>query len=386
MPIIPHPPIFALTNAISMKLYINKTIGNPSNMERWMFGCDDQSFSDIKGYLDFMSEFYPEDNRIDVEIHSCGGDCTEGYAIYDALRTSGKELTCTVVGVAASMATVILLAAPKEKRFAYEHARLLIHSPYIPEGSAGELTIDKAEAVVSMLKSEKQKMLTLYVDRTGGDATAIEEQMNAGSCFGAQKAMELGFIAGIVPATSAYKAEDIKVSTTAKSDMKKEKATIAQAFRMLGEALGLTGSADEQKVVSLELTTATGDTINIEREEGEPQVGDQTDASEGEVTLEDGCILVIDADGIITEIKEAEEEETTEEDTELEALKKQVNELTEQLKQANAKVSELGKLSSRAQAPRGTQAQGKTKPQSAGEQKTSRVSAMLAEMRKKPNV
>jgi ATP-dependent Clp protease protease subunit len=364
-----------------MKLYINKTIGNPSNMERWMFGCDDQSFSDIKAYLDFMTEFYPEDNRIDVEIHSCGGDCTEGYAIYDALRTSGKELTCTVVGVAASMATVILLAAPKEKRFAYEHAQLLIHSPYIPEGGAGELTIDKAEAVVSMLKSEKQKMLSLYVDRTEGDATAIEEQMNAGSWFGAHKAMELGFIAGIVPATSAHKAEDIKVST-AKSDMKKEKATIAQAFKMLGEALGLTGSAEEQEVVSLELTTATGDTINIEREEGEPQVGDQTDASEGEVTLEDGRILVIDADGIITEIKEAEEEGTTEEN-ELEALKKQVNDLQEQLNQANAKVAQLNKLTSKGKVPVAPQAQGKTKPEGGEPAKVSRVSAMLQEMRKK---
>lgn len=366
-----------------MKLYINKTIGNPSDMERWMFGCDDQSFSDIKTYLDYMAEFYPEDNRIDVEIHSCGGDCTEGYAIYDALRTSGKELTCTVVGVAASMATVILLAAPKEKRFAYEHAQLLIHSPYIPEGGAGELTIDKAEAVVSMLKSEKQKMLNLYVDRTEGDATAIEEQMNAGSWFGAQKAMELGFIAGVVPATSAHKGEDIKVSTTAKSDMKKEKATIAQAFKMLGEALGLTGSAEEQEVVSLELTTATGDTINIEREEGEPQVGDQTDASEGEVTLEDGRILVIDADGVITEIKEAEEEETPEEESELEALKKQVNDLQEQLNQANAKVAQLNKLTSKGKVPVAPQAQGKTKPEAGEEKRVSRVSAMLQEMRKK---
>lgn len=366
-----------------MKLYINKTIGNPSDMERWMFGCDDQSFSDIKGYLDFMSEFYPEDNRIDVEIHSCGGDCTEGYAIYDALRTSGKELTCTVVGRAASMATVILLAAPKEKRFAYEHAQLLIHSPYIPEGGAGELTIDKAEATLQMLKSEKQKMLNLYVDRTEGDATAIEAQMNAGTWFGAQKAMELGFIAGVVPATSAHKAEDIKVSTTNKSDMKKEKATIAQAFKMLGEALGLTGSAEEQDVVSLELTTATGDTINIEREEGEPQVGDQTDASEGEVTLEDGRILVIDADGVITEIKEAEEEETTEEESELEALKKQVNDLQEQLNQANAKVAKLNKLTSKGKVPVAPQATGKSKPEGGEPVKTSRVSAMLQEMRKK---
>lgn len=361
-----------------MKLYINKTIGNPSTMERWVLGNDDQSFSDIKGYLDYMSGYHPEDNRIDVEIHSCGGDCTEGYAIYDALRTSGKELSCTVVGVAASMATVILLAAPMERRFAYEHAQLLIHSPYIPEGGAGELTIDKAEAVVSMLKSEKQKMLNLYAERTEADPAMLEAQMNAGTWFGADKAQELGFIAGVVPATSALWAEDIKVSTTAtKSDMKKEKATFAQALRMFGEALGLKCSVEEQDVVSLELTTSTGDTINIEREEGEPQVGDQTDASEGEVTLEDGRILVIDADGIITEIKEAEEEDTS--DTELEALRNEVEELKKQLNDSKALVTKLQKLSSKAQAPQSGQST--DKGVNAEEKRESLVSARLRKMR-----
>lgn len=342
---------------------------------------DDQSFSDIKAYLDYYAEYSPEDHRIDVEIHSCGGDCTEGYAIYDALRTSGKELSCTVVGVAASMATVILLAAPKEKRFAYEHAQLLIHSPYIPEGGAGELTIDKAEATLNMLKSEKQKMLSLYVERTEGDAVAIEEQMNKGTWFDAQKAQELGFIAGVVPTTSA-EGKQVRISTTT-SDMKKEKATIAQAFRMLGEALGLTAGAEKSDAVSLELTTATGDTITIEREEGDPQVGDQTDAEEGEVTLEDGKILVIDADGIITEIKEAEEEEdTTESDTELEALKKEVAELREQLSQATAQVTKLSKLTSKGKAPQAPQASGKRKPEMGKETRKSLVSARLESFRK----
>lgn len=358
-----------------MKLYINKNIGNPSTMERWMLGCDDQSFSDIKGYLDYMTEYYPEDNRIDVEIHSCGGDCTEGYAIYDALRTSGKELSCTVVGVAASMATVILLAAPKERRFAYEHAQLLIHSPYIPEGGADSLTIEKAEAVVQMLKSEKQKMLNLYAERTEADPAVLEVQMNAGTWFGAQKAQELGFIAGVVPATSA-KGEEIKISTTS-NNMGKQKATFAQALRMFGEALGLKCSVEEQDVVSLELTTSTGDTINIEREEGEPQVGDQTDASEGEVTLEDGRILVIDADGMITEIKEAEEEEALD-NTELEALRQEIAELREQLSQATAEVSKLQKLSSKAKAPQAPQAKGGAKLE-----KKSNVEAMLERMRAK---
>ena len=228
-----------------------------------------------------------------------------------------------------------------------------------------------------MLKSEKQKMLNLYVDRTEGDATAIEEQMNAGSWFGAQKAIELGFIAGVVPATSAHKAEDIKVSTTANSDMKKEKATFAQALRMFGEALGLKCSVEEQEVVSLELTTSTGDTINIEREEGEPQVGDQTDASEGEVTLEDGRILVIDADGVITEIKEAEEDGTG--DTELEALRNEVEELKKQLNDSKALVTKLQKLSSKAQAPQAGQSTGKGV--NAEEKRESLVSARLRKMR-----
>lgn len=164
--------------------------------------------------------------------------------------------------------------------------------------------------------------------------------------------------------------------------MSEKKATIAQAFKMLGEALGLTSaSAEQNEVVSLELSTATGDTINVEREEGEVQVGDKTDAAEGEVTLADGRVLVIDADGIITEIKPAEED-TSEEETELEALKAQVAQLTEQLNTANAQVAQLQKLTSKATIPASPQARGKQKPEIKVE-KQSQVSARLQALRNK---
>ena len=94
------------------KLFINKDIASDADkMKYWLTGEDSISFSDIQYFMDWMPS---DDNRIDVEIHSCGGDCTEGYAIYDALRASGKEISCKVVGTCASMATVILLAAPAE--------------------------------------------------------------------------------------------------------------------------------------------------------------------------------------------------------------------------------------------------------------------------------
>ena len=103
------------------KLFINKDIAaDADKMKYWLSGEDCVSFSDIQGFIDWIPS---DDNRIDIELHSCGGDCVEGYAIYDALRASGKEISCKVVGCCASMATIILLAAPVERRSAVQHAQ-----------------------------------------------------------------------------------------------------------------------------------------------------------------------------------------------------------------------------------------------------------------------
>ena len=85
------------------KLYINKDIvADKDKMENWyLTGDEGLSFPDIQYFLSWLD---PADPKIDIEIHSCGGDTVEGYAIYDALRASGKEISCTVVGRCASMA------------------------------------------------------------------------------------------------------------------------------------------------------------------------------------------------------------------------------------------------------------------------------------------
>lgn len=71
------------------KLYINKDIQPEADkMKYWLSGDDCISFADIQGFIDWIPA---DDNRIDIELHSCGGNCVEGYAIYDALRASGKR-------------------------------------------------------------------------------------------------------------------------------------------------------------------------------------------------------------------------------------------------------------------------------------------------------
>lgn len=315
------------------KLYINKDIAaDADKMKYWLTGEDCISFSDIQGFIDWMT---PGDNRIDVELHSCGGDCTEGYAIYDALRASGKEISCKVVGQCASMATIILLAAPIERRSMYEHAELLIHSPYYTKGSIkSDMTVEKLQEAISGLNAEKEKMISVYVERTGKGREELEAQMATEAWFGSEKAIELGFVSSVVPAISA-KAGKSNINQNPKRMGKEKEVTVKQSLmdRLLAKC-GYAKIEDVPAAVGMVITTSTGDELTVEREEGEIQVGDSA-SPDGEHVLEDGRTVVV-TDGVITEIKEPSSEgDTAALEAEIERLQAEVEEL-----KSNAKTEE----------------------------------------------
>lgn len=310
------------------KLFINKEIAPDADKAKfWLTGEDSISFTDIQYFMDWMPS---DDNRIDVEIHSCGGDCTEGYAIYDALRASGKEISCKVVGTCASMATVILLAAPAERRTAYEHASLCIHNPYA-DGALlkGKVTPERLESIAADLRAEKEKMLSLYVERTGQAREVLEAQMESDSWFTPEKAIELGFISSIVPAISAKKEvinQNPIVMGKTEKEVKVQSSLLDRLLRKCGYA-----KIEDVPVVALTLTTSTGEELTVEREEGDIQVGDPA-SPDGEHVLEDGRTVVVQ-DGVITEIREPSSDE------DVEALKAQV----EELKAENAELKKNAK-------------------------------------------
>lgn len=326
------------------KLYINKDIApDADKMRYWLSGDDCISFSDIQSFFDWMN---PADNHVDVEIHSCGGECTEGYAIYDALRASGKEISCKVVGKCASMATIILLAAPLERRTAYEHAQLLIHTPFYGGGALDEgVTISKLESLISDLKAEKERMLTVYIERTGTSREALEAQMDTDAWFSPEKAIELGFISSVVPAISA-RVNKPNINQTV-STMKEKEITVKQSlFGWLMKKCGY-AKIEDIPTFGMVITTSTGEELTVEREEGEIQVGDPA-SPDGEFVLEDGRTVVV-TDGVVTEIKEPEpeNEEVSALEAEIERLKAENEELrknakTEEDIQILASVSKAG--------------------------------------------
>lgn len=300
------------------KLFINKDIAADSEkLGYWLSGDDCVSYSDVQSFIDYNKD----DSRIDVELHSCGGSCIEGYAIYDALRASGKEISCTVVGTCASMATVILLAAPKERRAMYPNARLLIHNPHFASFE-GIATIESLGNALNSLQNEKERMMAIYTERTGMAREILEAQMATDDWFGSDKAIELGFVSYVVPAASASINNNKK-----KSDMNGKKVTVAEAFKMLGIALGITKDAE-----GLTITTSTGDKLEVERDGGELQVGDEA-SPDGSHVLEDGRTVVVEG-GKIVEIREASEEtEASEEGNEAEA--------SEEVEETNEAVAEV---------------------------------------------
>lgn len=291
-----------------------------AEMMRWC-GSDGVCFKDID---EFLASIASDDDTIDLRLHCEGGSVTEGWAIVDKLRASGKKITATVEGVCASMATVVLLAASERK--AYPHASLLIHEPYIPEYTlADAYRAEDLQKMADSLNAETQKMLDFYVERTGADRAELETLMKEDKFVDMERAKELGFISEILPAMSARsrtpKAHAKWNNHQNSNNMAENKKKIAEVFAALGEALGLS----QPKAVAYELTTESGDTITIDKPEGEdPAVGD-TASPDGEHKMPDGTTIVV-VDGVITEIKPAEGNGGSNDD---------------ELAQANARIAEL---------------------------------------------
>lgn len=294
-----------------LKIY-NPIVADEERLDLlWFCGIDGVSFASVD---EFIQSIPAEDDTIDLRIHCPGGDVTEGWAITDKLRATGKTIIATIEGQCASMATIVLCAA--SVRRAAPHASLLIHDPYIPEFTlADAYHAEDLERIAADLKVEREKMLSFYVERTGAERDIIDAQMSAGTYFGPEKALELGFIHEITAPKSAeankghrltadeWNAHNPKNQTNMAKENKK--SAIAKAFAALGAALGIT----DAPAVAYDLNTADGGTLTIDKPEGEdPAVGDSA-TPDGEHKMPDGTTIVV-SDGVITEIRPATDDTT----------------------------------------------------------------------------
>ncbi|MEN9317360.1 MAG: hypothetical protein RIS35_3753 [Pseudomonadota bacterium] len=129
---------------------------------------------------------------LNVEINSPGGDMFAGLSIYNALRASGKEVVVTVMGVAASAASLIAMAG--DRIVMPKNTFLMIHNPWtVAAGNADALreTADTLDKFGASLRAT-------YATRTGMSEDELDPLLAKDTWLTADEALEKGFATEVV--------------------------------------------------------------------------------------------------------------------------------------------------------------------------------------------
>ena len=136
---------------------------------------------------------------INLNIDSPGGDCNDGFTIFDAITASKATINVNVVGLAASMASVIMLAG-KTIRIA-ENGRVMVHRVTAFAGG----NADDLAAAADVAKKFEDRIVALYMKRTGKTEAEVRDWMKAdlGTWFFGQEAVDNGFADSVITGTKA---------------------------------------------------------------------------------------------------------------------------------------------------------------------------------------
>jgi ATP-dependent Clp protease protease subunit len=99
----------------------------------------DETAKDITEKLLYLESDAPGKD-ITFYMNTPGGSITAGMAVYDTMHLVTSPITVIVTGMAASMGSILLCAAPKGRRLLFPHSRVLIHQPLISGRMVGPAT------------------------------------------------------------------------------------------------------------------------------------------------------------------------------------------------------------------------------------------------------
>lgn len=168
-------------------------------MDRIIFlgtGINDYTANVIQAQLLFLDSSDPGKD-ISIYINSPGGSVYAGYGIYDTMQYISCDVSTICTGMAASMASVLLVAGKKGKRFALPHSRVMIHQPLGGmQGQASDLEIAARE----ILKVKKE-LYTILSDHTGQPFEVIERDSDRDYWMTAEEALAYGMVDKILTPT-----------------------------------------------------------------------------------------------------------------------------------------------------------------------------------------
>ncbi len=132
---------------------------------------------------------------ITVFINSPGGEVFSGFAIFDMLRFMSCPVTTIVSGFAASMGSILSLAANPGRRLAMPNAKIMIHQPLLMgyQGRATECQIQARE----ILKT-RDLIIDIYCEQTGKDYETIKQALDRDNWMTSEEALAFGLLDKVV--------------------------------------------------------------------------------------------------------------------------------------------------------------------------------------------
>lgn len=161
---------------------------------------DDTVASIVVAQMLFLSSEDPEKD-IHLYINSPGGSVTAGLAIYDTMQFIKSPVSTICVGMAASMAQVLLCAGAKGKRFALPNSRIMMHQP--SGGTQGQ-SVDM-EIYIKEIVRMRDQLYKIIGDHTGKDAEQIKKDADRDNWMTPEQAVEYGLIDKILVKPSESK-------------------------------------------------------------------------------------------------------------------------------------------------------------------------------------
>jgi ATP-dependent Clp protease, protease subunit len=157
------------------------------------FPVDDHIASLVIAQLLFL-ESEDADKDVMLYINSPGGSVSAGLAIYDTMQYIKPNISTICIGMAASMAAVLLAGGDKGKRTSLPHSKIMIHQPL--GGTQGQAT-DIEIYTKEMLKT-RDTLYDILSRHTGKDYETIKKDCDRDNFMSAEEAKAYGLIDNIL--------------------------------------------------------------------------------------------------------------------------------------------------------------------------------------------
>lgn len=167
-------------------------------MDRIIFlgsGIDDNVANIIIAQLLFLDAEDPE-RDIYLYINSPGGSVYSGLAIYDTIRHLRAPVATFCVGMAASMAAVLVAAGEKGKRAALPNSRIMIHQP----SSGAHGTAADIEIAAKEILHIRERLNEILAEHTGQTVERVADDVDRDRFMSPAEAVEYGLIDRVLEA------------------------------------------------------------------------------------------------------------------------------------------------------------------------------------------